>query len=86
MVDSIRLSQNLTNLNTAAILLRDKSLAKGVRGPVIVPFICAKFPFHSQPLSLEEFENTPRKYKLSTSDLLTNASDYHDLSYRLSIL
>lgn len=57
-----------------------------VRGPVIVPFVCAKFPFHSQPLSLEEFEYIPRKYKTSTSDLLTNASDHHDLSHSISIL
>ena len=57
-----------------------------VRGPVIIPFVCAKFPFHSQPLSLEEFENTPRKYGTNTSDLLTTASDHHDLSHSISIL
>ena len=57
-----------------------------VRGSIIVPFVCAKLPFHSQPLSPEEFENTPQKHGTSTSDLLANASNHHDLSHSISIL
>lgn len=54
-----------------------------VRGPIIVPFVCANFPFHSRPLSLEK---TPRKYGGNTFDLLTDDSDHHDLSHCISIL
>lgn len=53
---------------------------KPIRDPVVVPFICADFPFNPHPLSLEGFEGIPRECGYGTHDLIQGVFDHQKIT------
>lgn len=53
---------------------------------VHVPFVCASFTFNATPLTFEEFESIPHKYKYNICDLGQVVSGQQTLNQHMSFL